>query len=528
MIPGPLRSFLRMAGISQEVAPEEVLPLLSRNVFLQGFNSGAQTEFLLLLNRYVDFSREVQGLADAQGMIRVNGCDDAEHLLQVLGYQFQQGCGDQNTALVTENPERAFLTIDSGFPLTSLEEALQQHKEFVYEYPGTPVPVIFRDADWTALSEFRNGREANVLDLLLHDQRIDRLYWAMSKQDRQTREALHHAPGLKTLLPVGSALDFYGSQLTVRDGHVVVPGGRGAERAWEEMAGANPNSAGSFVNHLMSRDRGWAAAWYDAVARLPVSQQKELTSDPALMRRMLDVYVRASAGGAATQGVFPRNGELMILLGQLRWGPNGEIAMPGDLDLWREILLRGSTPKLLRDWVKHAREWHSPEQLLLTLVAASSYDIDDGPAQIYVTLSAIDRARGTQPHLSEATVRLLASRYGLLHSWYLTFSEFPALDDGSITQFMTAAEAVNAIPNPTLRSNALGAFQANIGLWKILARQQEIPSDKMNSSWRGVVQPFTGVQSSVGLFEASRSSLADAGGDGQCQPDRGLFGGPAH
>ncbi|MGA9554427.1 MAG: hypothetical protein WBR30_19435, partial [Candidatus Sulfotelmatobacter sp.] len=28
VIPGPLRSFLRMAGISQKVAPEEVLPLL--------------------------------------------------------------------------------------------------------------------------------------------------------------------------------------------------------------------------------------------------------------------------------------------------------------------------------------------------------------------------------------------------------------------------------------------------------------------------------------------------------------------
>jgi len=35
MIPGPLRSFLRMAGISQKIAPEEVLPLLGRNVFME-------------------------------------------------------------------------------------------------------------------------------------------------------------------------------------------------------------------------------------------------------------------------------------------------------------------------------------------------------------------------------------------------------------------------------------------------------------------------------------------------------------
>src|SRR5690349_22408702 len=36
-IPGPLRSFLRMAGISQKATPEEVMPLLARNVFLLGY-----------------------------------------------------------------------------------------------------------------------------------------------------------------------------------------------------------------------------------------------------------------------------------------------------------------------------------------------------------------------------------------------------------------------------------------------------------------------------------------------------------
>src|SRR5437667_11904369 len=37
VIPGPLRSFLRMAGISQKVSSEELLPLLARNVFAQGY-----------------------------------------------------------------------------------------------------------------------------------------------------------------------------------------------------------------------------------------------------------------------------------------------------------------------------------------------------------------------------------------------------------------------------------------------------------------------------------------------------------
>jgi len=43
-IPGPLRSFLRMAAISQKVSLEEVLPLLSRNVVVNGFQGEAASQ----------------------------------------------------------------------------------------------------------------------------------------------------------------------------------------------------------------------------------------------------------------------------------------------------------------------------------------------------------------------------------------------------------------------------------------------------------------------------------------------------
>lgn len=77
-IPGPLRSFLRMAGISQGIAPEEVLPLLSWNVFTRGYNRSKRSEFLILLSRYVVQARELSALAATNGMIiRASNCDDA-------------------------------------------------------------------------------------------------------------------------------------------------------------------------------------------------------------------------------------------------------------------------------------------------------------------------------------------------------------------------------------------------------------------------------------------------------------------
>src|SRR5450631_4294229 len=92
-IPGPLRSFLRMAAISQQVSPEEVLPLLARNVVVQGYSAGKPTEFLLLFNEYLLQARELAALAGKDEVIRVQKCEDAKPLLAILGYKMRLTCG---------------------------------------------------------------------------------------------------------------------------------------------------------------------------------------------------------------------------------------------------------------------------------------------------------------------------------------------------------------------------------------------------------------------------------------------------
>src|SRR5947199_3750112 len=76
-IPGPLRSFLRMAGISQQIPLDEVLPSLSWSVETQGFEGLTRpTEYLVLLRRYVVQAKELSELAGDQGAIRVSNCDE--------------------------------------------------------------------------------------------------------------------------------------------------------------------------------------------------------------------------------------------------------------------------------------------------------------------------------------------------------------------------------------------------------------------------------------------------------------------
>ena len=141
VIPGPLRSFLRMAGISQKIHPGDVLPLLSRNVFTEGYKGrGRPTEFLILLIRYVQQARELTALTGPDGMIRVSTCEGAGPLLHVLGYRPRRDCGQGQTALETSDSEKAFLTVDSGFPLPELERTLR--REITYTLPSDKaIPV---------------------------------------------------------------------------------------------------------------------------------------------------------------------------------------------------------------------------------------------------------------------------------------------------------------------------------------------------------------------------------------------------
>src|SRR5258708_3337743 len=72
VILGPLRSFLRMSGINQNVTPSEVLPQLAHAVVLHGYNLGKKTEYLILLRRYLHQSKELSALAGQGGSIRSN------------------------------------------------------------------------------------------------------------------------------------------------------------------------------------------------------------------------------------------------------------------------------------------------------------------------------------------------------------------------------------------------------------------------------------------------------------------------
>ena len=514
VIPGPLRSLERMAGISQEISPADLLPLLARNVYTQGYQQTKPTEFLLLIGRYLQQARELQAMAAPGGAIKVTNCDDASSLIRVLGYRLRQDCGKKTFALETANPTRAFLTIDSGFPLVELEEALQNGTPFVYAYPSSAVPALTHTGDWMALQTGARPAAGDLVGVLLNDPQIARLYWAMAKENNETRYELVRSPGLKALLPYCGELDFYGSQIQVRAGHVVLPGGAIAQAGWKDLAGASPDQPGRFVTSLLAKDKGWLAAYFDTLSRLTQAQQAHLTESPRL-KRLYEAFRSDDSSSSAVQGVFRRAPDLLVLFTRLEWEADGSPHVPGNIDTWKDILNEKTSDKTIRDESRRARSWKTPEQLLEGMVHLSQVETDIGPLQVYLTAMEIDRNRQPANRLSPETLKLLAGNYTQFNTWYQVFTEFPDLNDASVQSFIKVAAAVDKIPNQALRENAEGSFQATVGIWQMLARQGQIPSDAMSPSWLKVVEPFAKVTSADELFDAARSSLQGAlGGAG--------------
>jgi hypothetical protein len=539
-IPGPLHSFLRMAAISQKVSPSDVVPLLARNVAMEGYGWRGKrptpTEYLLLLKAYLQHARELKALAGPQGIIRVSNCAEVQPLLSILGYRLRPGCGLAGS-LVTADPKRAFLTIDSGFPLTDLEDSLRGGKPFAYAFPSSQVPIMFNSSAWLVDEDkkrsVRNSQNDNPVDSLVADPGLARLYWALAQMDPNTRSYLQKSVGLKKLIPLAAALNFYGTDICIRNGRIVTPGGVAAVSGWRSLVGANPKSPRPFIIHLLTRDEGWLAAYFDALSRVSDSQQAYFTN-PRRLRTFYRALRGQSASPSPVRPVFRPDPGLVLLVSQLQLDATGQPYIPGGLEVWKEILDRDfrSHSKVVRSWAARARDWQTPDQLVAAMFGFSRMQSENSPLSLFLVLTEIDRRRPSQLRLTPQTVLLLADKFPEYGDQYAMFSEFGDLDNSSIIRFIRVADSLGRIRDRALRADAIGIFQANIGLWQILARQGEIPASRWNQSWQATINPFAQLGSAVRVFDAARKSLAElteaAVGTGRVSQDEviALLAGP--
>src|SRR5579863_3042050 len=472
-IPGPLRSFSRMAALSPELDTQDVLASLARNITINGYQAThasealEPTEYLKLVIRYLSQARELERLSGPEKTIRIEMCESAQtgDILRVLGYRMRGGCGS-DVVLETVNASRAFVTIDSGFPLSELEEALRTNRPFTLDYHPARVPVLLGAEYWQQAQ--KQGDKAEFLDFFISDPGLCRLYLALNGLDPEAAEQMRKdEPGQK-LKVYAHVLDFFGSMFELRGGKAVTPGGARSEKAWNDLVTVSPEKGAAFFEKLIEKDDGWMASYYDALARISGPVQDYLTEPERLKRFYSALRGRVTSPGPA-RPVFRANTDLLLLTTRLRLDANGKPRLPGGMDVWKNLfagrLISKYDPKL----AKAAPGWKDPEEVVEGLFGLCRKTADNEPLKIFMALTDVERNRAKP--LETATVDRLVADYRAIGAQYPLFAEAPMLSDSTIVAFLDAARSVTQIRDPALRADAAGVMQALVGMWQIFARQ---------------------------------------------------------
>lgn len=507
-IPGPLRSFARMAALSPDLSPDDVLGALARNVVTNGYQAASssealdQTEFLKLVVRYLSQARELTKLAGDTKTIKIETCESAQtgDLLRVLGYRMRGGCGAE-VVLETVNATRAFVTIDSGFPLAELEQALRTNRPFTYDYKPTQVALLYSPDYWVTAKEKEKGE---FIDAFLSDPALCRLYLALSKMDAHTAAEMRKAVPVQRIKAFAHVLDFFGAMLQVKDGKVPVPGGQRSAAAWAELAGASPDQGAAFLEKLVARDDGWLASYFDSLARIHGPIEAYLTEPARLKRFYTALRGRITSPGPA-RPVFRANTELMLLTTRMRMDADGKPHLPGGVEMWKDLFIKHPHGKYDGKLTKAASGWKEPDDVIEALFGLSRKAVENEPLKIYMALTDLNRRRAQA--LTPETVNRLMREFRQFGSQYPIFAEVPALGDKTILQYIDTAQSILQIRDQALRADAAGTLQSLISLWQILLRHQTIKPEAADSTLSTLLASFTKARSNREVFDAGRTGV---------------------
>ena len=508
-IPGPINSFARMAALAPDMRSADILPALARNVVTSGYQASMatesleQTEYLKLVIRYLTQARELEHLAGPQRVLRIEQCDSPQtgEVLRVLGYRMRGACGG-DVVLETVNATRAFLTIDSGFPLAEFEQALRTNRPFVYDYQPSRVPVKYDEKYWLSA---QRRQEANFIDAFLGDPGLCRMYLGLSKLDRQTADALQKGVDPKRLRTFAHVLDFYGSMYEIRDGKATVPGSQKTAAAWAELVGVSPERGVEFFDTLVAKDDGWMASFFDAVSRTEEGPLREYLTEPERMKRFyFAIRGRVTVPGPA-RPVFRANADMMLLTTRLRVDSSGRAVLPGNLEVWKNLFIQFPKKRIDKKLQDAAPGWRDADDVIEALFALTRKSVENEPLKIYMTVTEIDRHRATP--LTPATVERLARDYRDYGDQYSLFADVPSLTDASIMAYLDAARHISSIDNNELRANMAGSFQGLTGLWQLLCRNGSIPEAQADTSFSSIVKDFSNVRAMLELFENTRAGI---------------------
>ncbi|MDZ7638377.1 MAG: hypothetical protein U5J83_09030 [Bryobacterales bacterium] len=414
--------------------------------------------------------------------------------------------------LETVNPTKAFITVDSGFPLADLEQALRTNRPFSFDMTPTKIPILYGPEYWM-LDDPK--KEKSPIQTFLSDPAMCRLYLSLAKLEKNTAELIRKDIEFEKLRAFSHVIDFYGAMFHVENGRVMVPGGARTQSKWENLVGASVAKPSEFFLKLMAVDDGWLACYYDALYRIegPV---KDYLTEPQRMERFYEALRGKITSPGPARPVFRANTDMLIFTHRLRLDADGRPHVPGTLAVWKTLFADKKVvdDKRLR---KAAPSWQEPDDLIAALFALSRSYIENLPLRMFVATSEMNRLRARP--LEPATVEVLLEDYQTLRSQYSLLAEAPELSDEAIRQFVVAALETQRIRNENLRADTVGSLQGLLGLWQIYTRHGILSGTEVDSTFRKIVETIGKPDNHAQLFANARNATtalleATGGADG--------------
>jgi len=220
----------------------------------------------------------------------------------------------------------SFLT-SLRFPLTELEESLQKGVPFVYPYAPSHVPVIFKESDWTTLGAGQKKGYSNLVDLLVNDPAVARLYWGLTKNDSETRVALLPLARTQKVAPLCRHPLISTEATSAFAPASDCPRGSLDPNLVERLGRRKPGNPGEFVPRLLGQGQRLLAAYFGCLVPRQPSQREHLTEGTRLKRFYEDL--RETILSPQRPGVSSaRPPTFWSCLTRVQWEQNGEPYIP--------------------------------------------------------------------------------------------------------------------------------------------------------------------------------------------------------
>lgn len=334
-----------------------------------------------------------------------------------------------------------------------------------------PVPALLPPDVWRRAIFGRDIPDERLAAAILRDREASFLYYGLFALDDETLAYLAGSPGLLARVYKRLAAPFaaYSEGIRVRGGRVVVPGGPGAEAAWERILLAPPSDPARFVTSLFERPEGRAAQLFEALGRidpprLGFALGPDASDAAALVAAAegFDAYVQLPFGAWSDVDV-------PFLLHEVGVTADGRMAPPRGRAFWVPALSGGEA--------RHGESPQADEATAAWLVARFA---EMSPSERRARFDALRFAQrlaarpagrqGEEGRRPEAAWLEAASSFPAWQTLFLTLEQVGATDPGDYGAAARAAAGVTAGRGAAGASRRLAIFQSAIALVARLAR----------------------------------------------------------